>query len=86
MSGDSALVLMQAILVTGDAGAVSELAALCVKGKPANMHQDYTSLRTNGTGKHTCTDIVLHIPHMCNMYTEHTMEVETYRAQALRNG
>ena len=34
------------------------------------MHQDYMRMGTNGTGKHTRTDIV-------HVHTEHTMEVET---------
>ena len=58
MSGDSALALMPDVFVTSDAGAVGELAALCVKGKPANMHQDCMRMRTNETGKHTRTDVV----------------------------
>jgi hypothetical protein len=46
------------------------------------MHQDYTRMRTNGTGKHTRADIV-HV-HVCTT-ERYTMAVETYIAQALGN-
>ena len=45
VSGDSTLVLMQDVSCYGRSGAVDELAALCVKGKLANVHQDYTRMR-----------------------------------------
>ena len=40
-------------------------------------HAHERNRKTHAYGHRTCT---------CNMYTEHTMEVETYRAQALGNG
>ena len=50
--------------VTGEAGAVGELAALCAKGKPANMHQDYAHAHERNRKTHVPEPVtcILNIP------------------------